>query len=82
MSSLQELEKKEMYDWAQVDLFNNPPYRHYDMVVLLAEGRFVIEGKQSDIHDAEHYADHHPEEPSVWQALDDYETRDIPQRVY
>lgn len=66
-----EPDKKEMYDWHHMDIINRPPYSHYDMVVALADGVFMIEGKKSDLKDAQLYADYHNGEPAVWQALDD-----------
>lgn len=62
--------KPMMFDWHHEDIINNPPYDHFDMVVALADGNFIIEGKVSNIEDAQFYADYHNGEPDVWKALE------------
>lgn len=57
------------YDYYLDDLVEAPPYSHYDMVVALAEGRFIVEGKPSTFNDAHYYATQHANESSVWDAL-------------
>lgn len=71
----------EMYDWHHEELINHMPYTQADMVRQLAAGRFIIEGKQSSLEDAELFADllteRRKDEPSMWDALDEvanYET--------
>lgn len=71
-----------MFDWHHEDIINSPVYEHYDMVVALAQGQFIIEGKESDIHDALMYAEFHHGEPDVWKALDDVEHDTIVSLVY
>jgi len=57
------------YDHHLAEIVTNPPYSHFDMVTMLAQGSFVIEGKQSNVSDAEYYAQRHSEKAEVWEAL-------------
>ena len=57
------------FNHALVDLVQRPPHSHYDMVIELARGAFVIEGKQSNVQDAIYYADEHSVSKEVWKAL-------------
>jgi hypothetical protein len=59
----------EDYDFALCDLVEQPPLDHYDMVIALAEGRFIVEGKPSIFSEAEYYAQEHSDEEDVWKAL-------------
>ena len=61
------------YDHALIDLVENPPYGHRDMIHMLAEGRFVIEGRVSNWNDAQHFADKHASSKAVWDALTELE---------
>ena len=47
----------EEYNYHLDDLITNPPYSHTDMVIMLAEGLFVIEGKPSTYNQATFYAE-------------------------
>jgi len=58
-----------MYDWHHSELNDRPPYGHIDMVYMLAEGRFLIEGKRSDFTDAEMFCQAHPYSTDAWAAL-------------
>ena len=62
------------YDHALVDLVENPPYGHSDMIHMLAEGRFVTEGRVSNLSDAKYYADKHPSSKEVWDVLMELES--------
>lgn len=64
-----EQEPQEAFDWHHQDLFNNPPYSHTDMVYMLANGQFMIEGKRSDFSDAESYCLTHDTSVEAWTAL-------------
>lgn len=69
-----EREPIERFDWHHADLVKNPPYNQADMIHQLVDGRFIIEGKQSGIEDAQLFADMLVEEkkdtPELWDALD------------
>jgi len=58
------------YNYALIDLIQKPPHSHYDMVIELAEGQFIVEGRVSNRDDAVHYADMNGENKDVWDALD------------
>jgi len=62
------------YNHTLTDLIENPPYGHRDMIHMLSEGRFVIEGKVSNLSDAKYYADKHPSSKAVWDALIELES--------
>lgn len=65
-------EKTEAFSWTYDELINQPPYSHYDMVRMLADGRFLINGHESNIEDAYVYADYHDREPDVTRAIEDH----------
>lgn len=62
-------EPQEAFDWSLQDLIDRPPYDHYDMVIALAEGKFIVEGKVSNWNTADTYAHNNADEPEVWKAL-------------
>lgn len=64
-----ELEQPEQFNWHHEELFSNPPYMDIDMVYMLTQGRFIIEGKPSDFSDAEMYCHHHAHSTEAWAAL-------------
>lgn len=70
-------EVDEMYDWHHMELIQNPPYSHYDMVKMLAEGAFIVEGKKSDWDTAHHYAQEHNDVPEVWEALKELDDKEM-----
>ncbi len=66
-----EEEPQSAFDWHMEELFNNPPYSHCDMVRALVEGRFIIEGQQSNFSDAELFCQQYSKRKDVWNALAD-----------
>ena len=62
------------FDWHHEELFNNPPYSLEDMVHALADGMFIIEGKQSGMEDVEHFINHRAlartDTPAMWDAVE------------
>ena len=62
------------YDHTLTDLVENPPYGHRDMIHMLSEGRFVIEGRVSNMSDARYYADKQSGKKEVWDALIELES--------
>lgn len=72
-----EVEPQSHFDWHMDELVAKPPYTQKNMIAALAEGRFIIEGKQSGIEDAELYADILAEtkedRPELWDALEEYQ---------
>ena len=67
-----EVEPKEAFDWALIDIINNSPYSHSDTFMALANGQFMVEGRRSDIKMAETYLEYHNGEPDVFKASDDW----------
>jgi len=57
------------YDYALVDLLEQPPLSHLDMVLALGRGEFIIEGAESNYTSAQLYADHHSESKEVWDGM-------------
>ena len=72
----------EMYDWHMMELVQRPPYSHYDMIKMLADGAFMIEGKNSDFESAHHYATEHHDVPDVWEALKELDDREMQLAVH
>jgi len=62
------------YDHTLTDLVENPPYGHRDMIHMLSEGRFVIEGRVSNLSDAKYYADKQSGSKEMWDALIELES--------
>lgn len=70
-------EPAEAFDWHHQDILERPPYSHYEMIVALLNGDFIIEGKVSNITDARMYADRYEDEADVWAALEDHEHEEL-----
>lgn len=80
--SYQTSEPAEAFDWYHTDIYKQTMYSHYDMVIALNNGEFIIEGEVSTFDDALDYAHHHCEETTVWDALKDLQAGNIPEYVY
>jgi len=63
-----EQELPEAFDWHLSDIVNKAPYSPYDMVLMLSEGKFIIEGKVSTHEDAQYYCDE-VDDKEAWDAL-------------
>lgn len=66
------MESIEDFDYTLSELVENPPYNHPDMVRMLAEGRFIVEGKPSTFSQAHYFASEHSNYPQVWEALSEF----------
>ena len=66
-----ERETQEQYDWHLSDIIDKAPYTHADMVYMLSQGQFIIEGKISDFSDAEYYClnQKYSDSNEAWAAL-------------